>query len=267
MALSMRDFAPAMGLLCEMLPMQRALSDEALAMAWETMPNAAKIHLTPESLAFAVKQRLLDPDPPKEQALHVQLLRYVFPVDRTRRRERGEEINCDRAILEGGLRADLATRMAAPDRFHDPAPARQEQAAPPTRPQLQASSNAPFQPGRGNGFWHPSQLTPEARRRHVQGVGAELERVLARGRDGRPWSAAHLAQGADWFRRALEGFWPLQCDDGGLAAAWAVRNESLARQLVADALSGAAPALPAADAVPVAAIVGGFASSEEGESW
>lgn len=238
MAISMRDFAPALGFLAEMLPMQRALSDEALAMLWETVPNAAKIHLSPDSLAFAVRQRLLDPAPPKEQALHVCLLRYVFPVERTLRRERGEEVVCDRVLLEAGPRSDLAERMAQPDRFHDPAPARQEHQVPPPRPQLS---------GRGNGFWHPSQLTAQLRREHIQGVGAHLERLLSQGQNDRAWSGGQLAQGQWWLGRALEGFWPLQCDDGGIVAAWAVRNESLARQMVADALANAAPALPPAE--------------------
>jgi len=244
--ITLEEFQASVTSLLQLLPMQRPLTAPALVLAWDTFPASAKRDLSGEVLGFCVGQRLMDPAPPKELAPHLALLRYAYPLEN------------DRPITDRGLRSDLRERMAFPDRFHDPAPVRHEQAAPPARPQL---------PGRGNGFWHPSQLTPEARRRHVQGVGAELERVLARGRDGRPWSAAHLAQGADWFRRCLQGFWPLQCDDGGLAAAWAARNESLARQLVADALSGAAPALPAADAVPVAAIVGGFASSEEDGSW
>lgn len=256
MAITMRDFVPAMGFLAEMLPMQRALSDEALAMVWETVPNAAKIHLTPASLAFAVQQRLLDPAPPKEQALHVCLLRYVFPVERTVRRERGEEVAHDQVLLENGPRSDLRERMAQPDRFHDPAPSRQEHQAVPSRPQL---------PGRGNAYWHPNQLTPQQRRDHIQGVAAHLERLLSGGQDGRDWTGSQLAQGRWWFGQALAGFWPLQADDGGIAAAWAVRNESLARQMVSDALAGTAPALPPAGAIPVGAVFSGV-GGEEG-SW
>lgn len=247
MAITMRDFAPAMGFLCEMLPMQRALSDEALAMAWETVPGAAKIHLTRESLAFAVKQRLVDPAPPKEQALHIALLRYVFPVERTVRRERGEEVNSDRVILENGPRADLAERMGAPDRFHDPAPARHEQAPPPTQPRL---------PGRG-GYWHPSQATTAQRQRHLERIEARLEALLAQGPDGVVHAGAQLLQGLSWYRRALEGFWLLEADNGGIAAAWIQRNPAEARVMLRDAKATPQPAMPAGDAVAA-----GFADAE-----
>jgi hypothetical protein len=257
MAITMRDFAPAMGFLCEMLPMQRALSDEALAMAWETVPNGAKIHLTRESLAFAVKQRLVDPAPPKEQALHIALLRYVFPVERTVRRERGEEVNSDRVILENGPRADLAERMGAPDRFHDPAPARHEQ-APPERPRL---------PGGGR-QWHPSELDPAQLRSHVQRVEVAVQRIRAKGADGREWKPAQLAQGRWWLERALAGFWPMECDDGGIAAAWVLRNGTWADDLLKRALAGKAPVLPAAEGVPVGAIFGGVGGGDrEAASW
>lgn len=253
MAITMRDFAPAMGFLCEMLPMQRALTDEALAMAWETLPNAAKIQVTRESLAFAVKQRLIDPQPPKEQALHVSLLRYLFPIDRTIRRERGEEVASDRVLIEAGLRPDLAERMAQPDRFHDPAPVRQEQAA--------AADRTPRLPGGGRP-WHPSMMTPEQRRDHVLVVAGQTEAVIAGRPDGRAWNGGQLAQGHWWFQRALEGFWSLKADEGGLAAAWIQRNAGQARAMVAEALSGAeqptAAALVAADFVGAGQEVGGW---------
>jgi hypothetical protein len=257
MAITMLDFVPAMGFLCEMLPMQRTLSDEALAMAWETMPNGAKLHLTRESLAFAVKQRLVDPAPPKEQALHIALLRYVFPVERTVRRERGEEVIGDRVLLENGPRADLPQRMAAPDRFHDPAPVRHEQ-APPERPRL---------PGGGRP-WHPSELSPEALHAHVERVAAAMQRIRGRGADGRAWKPEQLAQGKWWFERALQGFWPLECDDGGIAAAWILGNPKRADELLQLALAGeAAAATVVVVPVPVGGILGGFGGSQEAAPW
>jgi len=242
MALTMRDFAPAMGFLCEMLPMQRALSDEALAMAWETMPGAAKAHLTRESLAFAVKQRLVDPAPPKDQALHVQLLRYVFPVERTVRRERGEEVNADRVLLENGPRADLAERMAAPDRFHDPAPVRHEQ-APPQRPRLLGGGRA----------WHPSEMTAQQHAAHLERVAAAMQHLRERGDDGRDWKSTdpRLAQGRWWFQRCLDGFWPLEADDGGIAGAWILANGRQADALLQQAQS-APGLLPPAEGLAVA---------------
>ena len=253
MALTMRDFAPAMGFLCEMLPMQRALSDEALAMAWETMPGAAKIHLTQESLAFAVKQRLVDPAPPKDQALHVQLLRYVFPLERTVRRERGEEVNADRVLLENGPRADLAERMAAPDRFHDPAPVRQEQAPPPERLRL---------PGGGRP-WHPSQMTAEQHAAHLRSVAAAMQRLRDCGDDDRGWKSrgwksedSRLAQGRWFFQRCLDGFWPLQADDGGIAVAWILANGRLADELLKQAQSAPRVLPPAEEVVAGASLQG-----------
>jgi hypothetical protein len=245
MAITKLDFVPAMGLLCEMLPMQRALSDEGLVMAWMTMPNVAKVHLTKQSLAFAVQQRVMDPDPPKEQALHIQLLRYVFPLERTVRRERGDEVNCDRVLLENGLRTDLAERMTAPDRFHDPAPVRHEQAPPLKRPRL---------PGGGR-QWHPSQMTAEQRAAHIQGVAAAMQRLrdgggLPQGRGWRP-DDSRLAQGRWWFQRCLDGLWPLHADDGGIAGAWILANGRLADDLLQQAQSASA-LLPPAEGLAVA---------------
>jgi hypothetical protein len=242
-----------MGFLCEMLPMQRALSDEALAMAWETMPNGAKLHLTQESLAFAVRQRLVDPAPPKEQALHIALLRYVFPVERTIRRERGEEVIGDRVLLENGPRADLPERMAHGDRFHDPAPVRHEQAPPPPeRPRL---------PGGGRA-WHPSEMTPQQHAAHLERVAAAMQRLRDRGGDGRGWEGTDLplAQGRWWFDRCLQGFWPLEVDDGGIAGAWILANGRLADELLQQAQS--APAL-----LPPAEVVAGGLSIRGVNPW
>lgn len=212
------DFTVSMGFLAEMLPMQRAFTQEALAMAWETLPGAAKINLTPASLAFAVKQRLLDPQPLKDVALHISLLRYVFPVDRTTKRERGEEVIADRVIVENGPRSDLAERMADPDRFHDPAPARQE---------YQAARRLP----EGN-YHHPNQMVQAERCRHLEVIAIQLEAAIAQGEDDRRWTDAQLAQGHWWFKQALSGFWNLKADKGGIAKAWISRNPGIARQML-----------------------------------
>jgi hypothetical protein len=55
---------------------------------------------------YAAAQRMLDPDPMEELPLPMQLLNYVF------RNENG------RANVAWGLKADLADRMANPDRFN-----------------------------------------------------------------------------------------------------------------------------------------------------
>jgi hypothetical protein len=232
--ITIEDFQVAVSSLLQLLPMQRALDPSALLLAWDTFPERAKIDLTDEILLYAVQQRVLDPEPPKGMAPHVALLRYAYPVDRTIRRERGEEVVSDQPIVERGLRRDLAQRMAAPDRFHDPAPARQEQ-APPQQPRLPAGATQ----------WHPDHLTTEQRRAHVLQVAAAVSKVRAGGMDSRIWRPEQLAQGRWWFERALQGFWPLEADDGGLAAAWILRNGRWADQLLEAAADGTTKADPA----------------------
>ena len=232
--ISLQQFQVAITSLNQILPMAKPLSAAALVMAWDTFPERAKIDLTDEILLFAVQQRVLDPEPPKGMAPHVALLRYAYPVDRTIRRERGEDVISDQPMVDRGLRKDLVQRMAASDRFHDPAPARQEH-APPQQPQLPAGSTQ----------WHPDHLTPEQRRAHVQGVAAAVARLRARGMDSRAWKPEQLAQGYWWFERALQGFWPMECDGGGIAAAWVLRNGSRADQLIQAALDGTSAAAPA----------------------
>ncbi len=229
-----KQFHAAVTSLMQLLPMSKQLTGSALTMAWDTFPERAKIDLTDEILLFAVQQRVLDPEPPRGMAPHVALLRYAYPVDRTIRRERGEDVISDQPMVDRGLRKDLAQRMAAPDRFHDPAPARKEQ-APPQQPQLPAGSTQ----------WHPDHLTTEQRRAHVRAVASAVSKLRERGMDSRIWSAAQLAQGRWWFEKALQGFWPLEADDGGIAAAWVLRNANRADQLLEAAADGDLKAPPA----------------------
>jgi hypothetical protein len=232
--ITIEDFQVAVSSLLQLLPMQRALDPAALLLAWDTFPDRAKIDLTDEILLFAVQQRMLDPEPPKDVAPHVALLRYCYPVDRTVKRQRGEEVVSDQPMVDRGLRKDLAQRMAAPDRFHDPAPARQEQ-APPRQPQLPAGSTQ----------WHPDHLSTEQRRAHVRGVASAVSKLRERGMDSRTWRPEQLAQGRWWFEKALQGFWSLEADDGGIAAAWVLRNANRADQLLEAAADGSAKATPA----------------------
>jgi hypothetical protein len=129
-------------------------------------------------------------------------------------------------MLERGLRRDLAQRMAAPDRFHDPSPIRHEQTPP--QPRLFAGSTQ----------WHPDHLSTEQRRAHVRAVASAVSKVRERGMDSKIWTIAQLSQGRWWFERALQGFWPLETDDGGLAAAWILRNGRWADQLLEAAADG-----------------------------
>ena len=233
--ITIEDFQVALSSLVQLLPRQRTLEPDALVTAWSKFPERAKIDLTDEILLYAVQQRFLDPEPSKELPIHLNLLRYCYPVNRIIRRERGEELIFDQPMCDRGLRRDLAQRMAAPDQFHEPGPVRQELLAPPQQPQLPAGSTQ----------WHPDHLTPEQRRAHVQGVAAAVARLRAKGVDSRAWKPEQLAQGYWWFERALQGFWPMECDDGGIAAAWVLRNGSRADQLIQAALDGTAAAAPA----------------------
>jgi hypothetical protein len=242
--ISLQQFQVAITSLMQILPMAKPLSAAALVMAWDTFPERAKIDLTDEILLYAVQQRVLDPEPPKGLAPHVALLRYVYPVDRTIRRERGEDVTSDQPMVDRGLRRDLAQRMAALDRFHEPGPVRQEQ-APPRQPQLPA---APSQ-------WHPDHLSTEQRRAHVRAVASAVSKLRKRGMDSRTWTAAELKQGRRWFEKALQGFWPLEADNAGLAAAWILRNGRWADQLLEAAADGNLKA-PPAEAV-VASFAGG----------
>ena len=232
--ISLQQFQVAITSLNQILPMAKPLSAAALVMAWDTFPERAKIDLTDEILLYAVQQRLLDPEPPKGVAPHVALLRYCYPVDRTVRRERGEDVISDQPMVDRGLRRDLAQRMAAPDRFHDPAPARKEQ-APPQQPQLPAGSTQ----------WHPDHLSIEHRRAYVRAVASAVSKLRERGMDSRTWTPEQLAQGRWWFEKALQGFWPLEADDGGIAAAWVLRNGRWADQLLKAAADGNLKAPPA----------------------
>jgi hypothetical protein len=238
--ITLEEFQAAVTSLLQLLPMQRPLTAPALVLAWDTFPAPAKRDLTGEVLRYCVSQRLLDPAPPKELAPHLALLRYAYPLEH------------DRPITERGLRADLAERMSAPDRFHDPAPVRHEQ-APPERPRL---------PGGGR-QWHPSELDPAQLRSHVQRVAVAVQRLRDRGMDRRAWKPERLAQGRWWFERALQGFWPMECDDSGIAAAWVLRNGTWADELLKRALAGeAVTATVDVVPVPVGGILGGMGGQE-----
>ena len=204
-----RDFLGSLGLLQELLPMQRALSEQALALAWRTFPQAAKDQLTPDMLEFAVTQRLLDPTPPREQALHLSILRYVFPVSRMTRIERGEEVFCDLAIFDRGPRQDLAQRMAQPDRFHDPSPKKPE-----NLPVVDASMRLP------------------ASSNTLRSFQAAVEAIIARGHK-LEFSHDQIRAGETRFAKLLSNCVPpdpgdyMDCANG-----WILRNPDEARDMV-----------------------------------
>lgn len=223
-------FQAAITGLLQMLPMQRQLTGPALVMAWDSFPMTAKQQLSDEMLHWACAQRLKDPDPPKEMATHLSLLRYLYPLE------------ADRPVVEHGLRSDLAERMAEPDRFHDPSPVHKAYQAPRSLPQ--------------GGSWHASQMTPEQLRRHLEVIASQLEDVIAQGEDKEQWAAKCLSHGHAFLKNALLGWWTLKADKSGLARAWITRNPAHARKMLADAMAADAPAVMP-DANPVDAFLAG----------
>lgn len=123
--LNATDFINLLAGLVECLPRHKALSERGLAVAWSAFPNAAKHQLTTEHLSYAASQRLLDPRPNEDLAIHIQLLSYLYPL-------RDGLPATDRPV-----RNDLAQRMKAPHTFHPIGPVRADQAPPPpTSPSL-----------------------------------------------------------------------------------------------------------------------------------
>jgi hypothetical protein len=241
MSITIHDWAPAIGVLCAAVHTLKTPSDDDIANSWRLLHPAAKIGFTPQSLDFAVRQRLLDLEAPRDLALHVALLRYVFPVCRIVRYERGRGVNQDEAIMTRGPRPDLAERMAEPDRFHDPGPPRPEVSSVRRLPEAQ-----------------PEPWTAQRRAAHLARIAVSLEALQVRGHvvapvyrrceegylrlDPEPQvqtlSDAELAQGRAWFERCLRGRFPLEfC---AVSQGWALRNTERATELLQQAQAAVA---------------------------
>lgn len=243
--ITIEDHHAALTTLMQLLPMSRQLTGAAMTMAWETFPERAKLDLTGEALLFAVQQRMLDPQPPKDMAPHIALLRYVYPVNRTTHRERGEEVINDHPMVERGLRRDLAKRMADPGQFHELVRSLPQQPRP-EPPRLAAASDEHRQP------W---AMTADQRRDHIERIAATVAKLKANGMDDHTWTVAQLSAGRWWFEKALQGFWSMEIEGAAIAAAWVLRNANWADQLITMALAG--------DVEPVAPdkLVASFAGS------
>ena len=72
-------FFAALHVLSEVLPYQKQLSPETRGALWELFPPEAKRDLTPADLQWAVSQRLIDPNPPREMAVSFVFLHYLYP--------------------------------------------------------------------------------------------------------------------------------------------------------------------------------------------
>ena len=239
------EFQAVMAGMQQLFPMAKALTPAALVTAWDTFPDRAKLDLDSEMLLYAAQQRTLDPDFPRETPPHIALLRYLYPVRRTTRTERGQDVVTDLPRFERGLRRDLASRMADPSRFHELVDQRPEH-TPVQVPRLPPGVTE------GNQPW---QMSATQRQAHVERIAQTVDRLRAQEIDDRVWPPAQLKVGRWWFEKALQGFWTMDIDGAVLAIAWVVRNPAWADDLIALALGGELK--PVAPDRVVAEFVGG----------
>jgi len=105
-ALTFETFSHPLEALNAVLPFAKAINEGAWMLLWGTFPQHAKQHVTPAMWAYAAGQRLLDPAPAKELAIHLQLLRYIY------RLENGMP------NFAWGIKEDIQQRMACPELFN-----------------------------------------------------------------------------------------------------------------------------------------------------
>lgn len=128
--ITQQQFSDVLQAVSRTLPRFKPWDATALALAWMTFPEKAKQELTPEVWLYAAGQRRLDPNPPEDQPLDLQLLDYVY-----RNRD-------GRACVDWGLKADLPERMKRAHVFNpQPVPGQLplQQDEPVTNPLLQGA--------------------------------------------------------------------------------------------------------------------------------
>lgn len=94
--------------LSSLLPYGKKITDEEALFTWAMLPESVKVTVTDEMWLYACAQRRMDPNPDKELALDIQLLRYLF------------RIRDGQPAFDWGLKADLPQRMALGGQFHPP---------------------------------------------------------------------------------------------------------------------------------------------------
>ena len=105
-SLTYDSFSQTLEALNSVLPFAKAINPQAWLLLWGTFPDHAKQHVTPAMWAYAAGQRLMDPAPAKELAIHFQLLRYIY------RLENGMP------NYQWGIKEDIQQRMACPELFN-----------------------------------------------------------------------------------------------------------------------------------------------------
>lgn len=270
------DFSATMALLGELLPYGKALSAEAVAMMWITFPARAKAELGIEHLRYAVSQRLLDPNPRREDAPHIGLLRYLY-------RERDGAVS-----VADGLKPGLVERMEQPEVFHQGETHQAGQV-------FRAADGGRLlagEAGEGAGVLSTLGAIGTGRRMVNRDLGGTLAGVLARSVRGAERWRSTRPQWLEVLRRDpadLAG--ALKAGDAGpwvaRAVAWAQREpEAWAAMVKAAGVegmgesgpseSGCAPAMAVVEAVsPVEVVTAGgngwsrfeASSDEGGEAW
>ena len=126
----MKCSAFQMGLraLSSLLPYGKKITDEEALFTWAMLPESVKVNVTDEMWLYACSQRRMDPNPDKELALDIQLLRYVY------------RIRDGQPAFDWGLKTDLPQRMAMGGQFHPPLLPAGDPTPPP--PQLPGSNPA-----------------------------------------------------------------------------------------------------------------------------
>ena len=110
------------------LPYGKKITDEEAYFTWAMLPESVKVNVTDEMWVYACAQRRMDPNPDKELALDIQLLRYVYRV------------RDGQPAFDWGLKTDLPQRMAFGGQFHPPVLPTADPT--PTPPQLPGSNPA-----------------------------------------------------------------------------------------------------------------------------
>jgi hypothetical protein len=123
----------------------KKLSGDDHKFAYLTFPQKAREELSKAHLIFAAQQLLLDPEPATGMALHLALLRYLYPCQGLS------------PCVERGLRADLAQRLAASGSFTPLTP---------TPPEHRAFALPPAQP------IEPPPMTRAQRIAHLEALAA-----------------------------------------------------------------------------------------------
>lgn len=248
--ISEEHFVITVSTLTQVIPYAKQLTEPALIMLWESFPKRAKLDLTPEMLKFASSQRMLDPDPPKDMALSLSLLRYLYPVKRTFLGESyGKETYNDVPIFDLGVRPDLLDRMSRPEVFHEVAPKRDEHHT----VKRMASS----------GYWTPDMMSDAEKRNHLAAIKKQVEELDLDPKSD-PLTIQQLIEGKKWFKDALKGYWTLKADAGGIAKGWVARNCRESLRLIHEAMGLEVPTEEQQEQVTARAV---FKDGREQRAW